>query len=80
MATLPDEGRIAERLEALWQIARGPGGGADRPAFSPAEAEAMLLVAGWAREAALEPGLDRHGNLWALPPVGGLRFALGGAL
>jgi hydantoinase/carbamoylase family amidase len=64
---LPDGERVAARLEALWQIARRPGGGADRPAFSAAEAEAMLLVAGWAREAGLEPGLDRHGNLWALP-------------
>ncbi len=27
----------------------------------------MRLVAGWAREAGLEPGLDSHGNLWALP-------------
>ncbi len=27
----------------------------------------MLLVAGWAREQALEPGIDAHGNLWALP-------------
>jgi hydantoinase/carbamoylase family amidase len=65
---VPDSGRIAERLESLWQIARGPEGGADRPAFSPAEAEAVLLVAGWATEAGLEPGIDRHGNLWALPP------------
>jgi hydantoinase/carbamoylase family amidase len=65
---LPDQARIAKRLEALWQIRLGPGGGADRPAFSSAEAEAMLLVAGWAREAGLEPGLDVHGNLWALPP------------
>src|SRR5450755_3861836 len=64
---LPDEDRIVARLEALWQIAHGPGGGADRPAFSAAEAQAMLLVAGWAREAGLAPGLDRHGNLWALP-------------
>jgi hydantoinase/carbamoylase family amidase len=64
----PDPARIAARLEALWQIRRGPGGGADRPAYSPAEAEALVLVAGWAREAGLEPGLDRHGNLWALPP------------
>jgi hydantoinase/carbamoylase family amidase len=64
---LPDPERISARLEALWQIARGPGGGADRPAFSEAEAEAMLLVAGWAREAGLEPGIDRFGNLWALP-------------
>ncbi len=27
----------------------------------------MRLVAGWAREAELEPGLDAFGNLWALP-------------
>jgi hydantoinase/carbamoylase family amidase len=64
---LPDPDRIAARLEDLWQIAHGPGGGADRPAFSPAEAQAMRLVAGWARQAGLEPGLDRHGNLWGLP-------------
>ncbi len=59
--------RIARRLEALWQIAHGPGGGADRPAYSTAEAQAMRLVAGWARELDLEPGIDAHGNLWALP-------------
>jgi hydantoinase/carbamoylase family amidase len=64
---LPDPGRIAARLEELWAIAQGPGGGADRPAYSPAEATAMRLVAGWAREAGLEPGLDAFGNLWALP-------------
>jgi hydantoinase/carbamoylase family amidase len=28
----------------------------------------MLLVAGWAREAGLEPAVDPHGNLWCLPP------------
>lgn len=27
----------------------------------------MVLVAGWAREAGLEPALDSFGNLWALP-------------
>ena len=27
----------------------------------------MRLVAGWAREGGLEPGLDEFGNLWALP-------------
>jgi hydantoinase/carbamoylase family amidase len=64
---LPDRGRIAARLEELWAIAQGPGGGADRPAYSRAEATAMRLVAGWAREAGLEPGLDAFGNLWALP-------------
>ncbi|HUZ83796.1 MAG TPA: hypothetical protein VMU66_03825, partial [Gaiellales bacterium] len=64
---MPDAGRIAERLERLWRIAHGTGGGVDRPAYSPAEAEAMLLVAGWAREHGLEPGVDCNGNLWALP-------------
>ncbi len=28
----------------------------------------MLLVAAWARDAGLEPAIDRHGNLWAAPP------------
>jgi hydantoinase/carbamoylase family amidase len=65
---LPDAERIAARLEALWEVAHGPGGGADRPAYSAAEAQAMLLVAGWASEQGLEPGVDAHGNLWALPP------------
>jgi N-carbamoyl-L-amino-acid hydrolase len=64
---LPDPDRIAARLDALWKIAHGPGGGADRPAFSAAEAEAMRLVAAWAQEAGLEPALDPFGNLWALP-------------
>jgi hydantoinase/carbamoylase family amidase len=64
---LPDPARIAQRLDELWSIAHGPGGGADRPAYSAAEAEAMLLVAGWAREHGLEPGVDEFGNLWALP-------------
>lgn len=64
---MPDVQRIAGRLQALWEIALGPAGGADRPAYSSAEAQAMLLVAGWAREAGLEPGIDGFGNLWALP-------------
>jgi hydantoinase/carbamoylase family amidase len=66
-----DGARIAARLDALWAIAHGPGGGADRPAYSGAEAEAMRLVAGWARAAGLEPAIDAHGNLWALPPGDG---------
>src|SRR3954452_2327605 len=70
-ATAVDGARIAARLDALWQIAQALGGGADRPAWAPAEAAAMRLVAGWAREAGLEPALDAHGNLWALPPGDG---------
>jgi hydantoinase/carbamoylase family amidase len=64
---LPDGDRITARLDALWEIALGPGGGADRPAYSDAEAEAMRVVAGWAREAGLASGIDPYGNLWALP-------------
>lgn len=68
---MPDRNRIAARLQTLWEIAHGPAGGADRPAFSAAEAQAMLLVAGWASEAGLEPGIDEFGNLWALPAGSG---------
>jgi N-carbamoyl-L-amino-acid hydrolase len=64
---LPDAQRIERRLGELWTIAQGPGGGADRPAYSAAEARAMRLVGGWARDQGLEPGIDAHGNLWALP-------------
>src|SRR4051794_8781498 len=62
-----DAARIAARLDALWDVAQAPGGGADRPAWSPAEAAAMRLVAGWTAEAGLDAALDAHGNLWALP-------------
>ena len=62
-----DPDRIADRLQQLWAIASGPAGGADRPAYSAAEAQAMRLVAGWASELGLAPGVDAHGNLWALP-------------
>src|SRR3954447_17994883 len=62
-----DGARIAARLDALWDVAQAPGGGADRPAWSAAEAAAMRLVAAWAVDAGLEAALDAHGNLWALP-------------
>ncbi|MBV9819985.1 MAG: hydantoinase/carbamoylase family amidase [Solirubrobacterales bacterium] len=64
---MPDRRRIAARLDELWGIARGPRGGADRPAYSSAEAEATRRVAAWATELGLEPAIDPHGNLWALP-------------
>src|SRR3954463_13365991 len=70
-AAAVDGARIAAHLDALWDIAQAPGGGADRPAWSPAEAAAMRLVAEWARAAGLEPALDAHGTLWALPPGDG---------
>ena len=76
---LPDPGRIAARLEELWTIAHGPAGGADRPAYSASEAAAMLLVAGWARAAGLEPGVDGFGNLWALPADAGVSLVTTGS-
>jgi hydantoinase/carbamoylase family amidase len=66
-AAAVDGARIAARLDALWGIAQAPGGGADRPAWSTAEAAGMRLVAEWAQDAGLDPALDAHGNLWALP-------------
>lgn len=38
----------------------------------------MLLVAGWIEEASLSPRLDRHGNLWGMPPVEG-KFVTSGS-
>ena len=76
---MPDPARIAARLQELWDIALGPGGGADRPAYSAAEAAAMRLVAGWAREAGLKPALDAFGNLWALPADRGGRLVTSGS-
>ncbi len=64
----PGAGRVLGRIEELFTLAPGKNGGATRPAFSEAEARAMLLVAGWAREAGLEAAVDPHGNLWCLPP------------
>lgn len=63
--------RVLARIEELFALAPGANGGAARPAFSEAEAQAMLLVAGWAVGAGLEPGVDPHGNLWCLPPGDG---------
>jgi hydantoinase/carbamoylase family amidase len=66
-----DEARIAARLAALWDLAQAPGGGADRPAWSAAEAAGMRLVAGWAAETGLRAEIDAYGNLWALPAGAG---------
>ena len=67
----PDSARVAARLEALWEIARGPAGGADRPAWSKAEAAAVRLVARWADEAGLQTAIDPYGNFCASPSAHG---------
>jgi hydantoinase/carbamoylase family amidase len=75
----PDSARVAARLEALWEIARDPRGGADRPAWSAAEAAAVRLVSGWAGEIGLQSAVDPHGNLWASPPDEGQTLVSSGS-
>lgn len=70
--------RVEDRIEELFLSAPDPGGGATRLAYSPEEARAMRLVAGWMEEAGLSPRLDRFGNLWGLPPTDG-RFVTSGS-
>jgi allantoate deiminase len=53
--------RVLERLEELYAIGGGPG--ANRPAYSPAEDDAMELVAGWMAAAGLDVERDSAGNL-----------------
>jgi acetylornithine deacetylase/succinyl-diaminopimelate desuccinylase-like protein len=53
--------RVLERLDEVYAI--GGGVGANRPAYSPAEDEAIELAAEWMAEAGLELERDRDGNL-----------------
>ena len=53
--------RVLERLERLYSI--GDGQGANRPAYSPAEDEAIELAAAWMAEAGLDVERDAAGNL-----------------
>lgn len=56
-----DAKRVLERLERLYEI--GGGLGANRPAYSAGEDEAIELAAGWMAEAGLEVERDVDGNL-----------------
>ena len=53
--------RTLERLEQLYGIGGGPS--ANRPAYSPAEDEALAIAAGWMEEAGLAVEHDGAGNL-----------------
>ena len=53
--------RVLDRLDRIYAI--GGGEGANRPGLSAAEQDACELVAGWMREADLEPVWDGNGNL-----------------
>jgi len=61
-----DGTRLWGRVQRLGQVGRVAAGGIVRPAYGEAHAEAVALVAGWMRDAGLEPGLDETGNLIAV--------------
>lgn len=63
-----NERRLWDRLERLGRVGAVDEGGIVRPAYGRAHADAVALVAGWARAAGLEPGLDATGNLIATLP------------
>lgn len=56
--------RVMERIALLAERARDPRGGVSRLAFSPEEAEATRLVAGWMEEAGLTVAYDPLGNVF----------------
>jgi N-carbamoyl-L-amino-acid hydrolase len=58
-----DGGRLLAHIEQLRQIGRTESGGVTRLAFTPEEREGRELVAGWMREAGLEPEIDAAANL-----------------
>ncbi len=63
-----DERRLWDRIERLGRVGAVEGGGIVRPPYGTTHAEAVGLVATWARAAGLEPGLDATGNLIATLP------------
>jgi beta-ureidopropionase / N-carbamoyl-L-amino-acid hydrolase len=63
-----DGDRPWRRVQLLAQVGAVPEGGIVRSAYSAAHAEAVALVAGWMRDAGLEPGLDDTANLIAILP------------
>ena len=72
-----DTARLWHRLMRLAEIGALPGGGVDRQALTPGEAEAWRLVLSWAAQGGLLPSVDPVGNLFltlpgrdrSLPPV-----------
>jgi allantoate deiminase len=62
--------RLAERLQQLALIGRGPSGGITRLALSSEERDAQDLVAFWLSQLGYISGRDTWGNLLANPPLG----------
>jgi allantoate deiminase len=59
-----DGGLLTRYLDDLYAIGAEPGGGAFRPLYSPAWAEACERVSGWIKDAGLALRRDAVGNLW----------------
>ena len=65
MGPMPiDRALLARRLDELYAIGAEPEGGAFRPLYGPAWAEAVKLVERWLKDAGLKPRRDAVGNLW----------------
>ena len=64
---LPDDQRIAERLEALWEIALGAGWRRRPPRLLPGRGRGDAAGGRLGGRSGARAGIDRHGNLWALP-------------
>jgi acetylornithine deacetylase/succinyl-diaminopimelate desuccinylase-like protein len=64
-----DTKRALDRLERIYRI--GGGEGANRPAYSAEEDEAIELAEGWMREAGLEVERDPDGNVVGRAAEGG---------
>jgi len=75
-----DGARVSRRLHELSEIGRDPRGGMSRFSFTPAHAQACLLVAGWLREAGLDPAIDSAGNLAGLGSGRGAAISAGSHL
>jgi len=67
-ATAVSEERLWRRHMEMAKIGATPGGGCDRPALSPADAEARSLFIGWARERGFDCSTDAIGNLFVRRP------------
>jgi|HigsolmetaGSP11D_1036233.scaffolds.fasta_scaffold01620_6 amidase, hydantoinase/carbamoylase family len=59
-----DEDRLAARIQAMARIGATPGGGVNRQALTPEDAQAQALLATWGAELGLHPSRDAAGNLF----------------